>query len=133
VGLFGYSATFSGDCDAAGNVAIAANATSTCTITNNDIAPSITLTKVVDGGTADPDAFDLSIDGTIVTSGSSNQVSANAAHAIDEEVLVEGYSFTSITGNSFLGVPCPAILGGTITLAPGDVVTCTITNTFEAE
>jgi hypothetical protein len=129
-GLFGYSASFSGDCDLAGNLTLAAGADLTCTITNDDIPPSITLVKSVVGGTAQPDDFDLSINHVVKTSGSSNQVVANAAHIIDEEVLVAGYTFTSITGTSFKGVPCPLVLEGTITLAPGDVVTCTITNTF---
>ena len=129
-GLFGYSASFGGDCAANGTITINVDDNKTCTITNNDIPPSITLIKSVVGGTAAPDDFDLSIDGVVKTSGSSNQVSANAAHALDEEASVSGYSFTSLTGSSFLGVPCPAALDGTITLAPGDVVTCTITNTF---
>ncbi len=129
-GIFGYSASFSGDCNASGNVTVSASATSTCTITNNDIPPVITVTKAVVGGTAVPDDFDPSIDGLVKTSGSSNQVSANAPHTLNEEATVPNYTFTSLTGTSFLGVPCPAALNGTITLAPGDVVTCTITNTF---
>lgn len=128
-GLFGYSAAFSIDCDFSGNLTLADGETKTCTITNDDIPPSITLIKHVVGGSADPDDFDVSIDDVVKTSGSSNQVSANTAHKIGEEVLVSGYVFTSITGSSFLGVPCPLALDGTITLAPGDVVTCTITNT----
>ncbi len=128
-GVFGYTATFSGDCDASGLVSVPAGGSASCTITNNDLAPVITLVKTVVGGTAAPDDFDVSIDGAIKSSGSSNAVSANAAHVIDEEVLVSGYTFTSMTGTSFLGVACPAELLGTITLTPGDVVTCTITNT----
>jgi predicted ribosomally synthesized peptide with SipW-like signal peptide len=130
VGQFGYSATFSGDCDSSGHVTVAAGENKYCTITNDDIAPSIELVKIVSGGSADPDDFDLSIDGNIVTSGSSNPVLANTAHALDEEVIVGGYTFTSMTGTSFKGVSCPSVLNGTITLVPGDVVTCTITNTY---
>ncbi len=127
-GLFGYSATFSDGCDSAGSITVVANATTTCTITNNDIAPSITLVKSVVGGSATTSDFTLTLDGSAKASGSSSQVSANAAHTINE-VVFPGYSFTSITGSSFLGVPCPAVLAGTITLAPGDAVICTITNT----
>ncbi len=36
----GYTATFSGDCDANGNVSLAANDTKTCTITNDDNPPT---------------------------------------------------------------------------------------------
>lgn len=127
-GVFGYSATFSGDCNSSGNVTVAAGESKSCTITNNDIAPSIELIKTVLGGNAAPDDFDVSIDGNIVTSGSSISVMANTAHVIDEEATVSGYSFISITGTSFKGVSCPSVLNGTITLLPGDVVTCTITN-----
>lgn len=129
VGQFGYLATISGDCNSSGDVTVAAGGSKSCTINNNDIAPSITLVKNVVGGSALPDDFDLSIDGAIKTSGSSNPVTANTAHVIDEEVMVSGYGFTSLTGSSYLGVSCPAALEGTITLLPGDVVTCTITNT----
>lgn len=128
-GLFGYAASFGGDCDISGNVTIAAGQSKSCTINNDDIPPSITLIKSVVGGTNVPDDFDPSIDHVVKTSGSSNQVIANSPHIIDEEATVSGYSFTSITGSSFLGVPCPGSLEGTITLVPGDVVTCTITNT----
>lgn len=129
VGLFGYSAVFSDGCNSSGGVTVAAGESKNCTITNNDIAPSIELVKNVVNGSALPDDFDVSIDGNIVTSGSSNSVMANTAHAIDEEVMISGYVFTSITGTSFKGVPCPSVLNGTITLLPGDVVTCKITNT----
>src|SRR3989338_7064093 len=129
MGVFGYSAAVSGDCNATGDVTVAAGESKTCTITNNDIRASIQLIKNVVGGIALPDDFDVSIDHVVKVSGSSNPVSANAAHIIDEEVIVSGYSFTSITGISFLGVSCPPALEGTITLLPGDVVTCTITNT----
>jgi len=128
-GIFGYSTSVGGDCDDLGDIIIAAGASKTCIITNDDIAPSIQLIKTVVGGSAVPDDFDVSIDHVVKTSGSSNPVTANSAHIIDEEVLVSGYSFTSITGSSFLGVSCPNALEGTITLLPGDVVTCTITNT----
>ena len=129
-GLFGYEATFGGDCAANGTVNVPAGGSASCTVTNDDIQPTISLVKNVVGGTASPDDFDLSINGNIVTSGSSNPVSANAAHEIDEEAEVPGYGFTSITGESFLGVDCPAVLQGTVTLAPGDTITCTITNTL---
>ena len=56
-------------------------------------------------------------------SGVSNEYKANEALAIDE-TLVDGYKFVSISGNA----KCPTNLGETITLAPGDDITCTITN-----
>jgi len=129
VGLYGYSALVDGDCTSTGDVSVPKGQNRNCSIVNNDIAPIISIVKNVVGGTASPNDFNLSIDHTTTISGSSNQVTANFAHVIDEEVIVSGYSFTSIAGSSFLGVSCPAVLEGTITLLPGDVVTCTITNT----
>lgn len=128
-GVFGYTALTGGDCDDSGNVNVTGGESKSCTITNDDIAPSIRLIKNVSGGSALPDDFDVSINHVVKTSGSSNPVMANTAHVIDEEVMVSGYSFTSLTGTSYLGVSCPTALEGTITLLPGDVVTCTITNT----
>lgn len=128
-GVFGYIATISGDCAANGDITLAWQDDKSCAINNNDIKPSITLVKKVVGGSAAPDDFDVSINHVVKTSGSSNPVMANTAHVIDEEVMVSGYSFTSLLGTSYLGVSCPGALQGTITLLPGDVVTCTITNT----
>jgi hypothetical protein len=130
VGVFGYAAMIKDDCAANGDITIAAGDNKTCTIVNNDIAPQIEIVKIVVGGSALPDEFDLSIDHGTVVSGASYLVTANSAHIIDEETMVNGYHFTSLTGTSFKGVTCPAALEGTITLLPGDVVTCTITNTY---
>ncbi|MCF6262897.1 MAG: hypothetical protein L3J24_04845 [Xanthomonadales bacterium] len=97
-----------------------------CTIVNDDIAPTLTLTKVVNndnGGIAVPSDFNLTVGGAAVVSGASNAYDANVAVALNE-TLVAGYSFVSITGDA----ACPAALGDTVTLAPGDNVSCTITN-----
>ncbi len=98
----------------------------TCTITNDDIAPTLTLIKDPtndNGGNADPDDFNLTIDGTPATSGTAYTLDANTPHVIDETQL-SGYTFVSITGDP----ECPALLGGTVTLDEGENVTCTITN-----
>lgn len=39
-GMSSYTASFSGDCDSSGNVSLAAGDVKTCTITNNDVAPT---------------------------------------------------------------------------------------------
>ena len=130
VELAGYEAGAWGtDCDAGGDVSVALGEHKTCTITNDDIAPQLTLTKVVindDGGSAGPDDFGLSVDGSGVTSGATDTYLANTPLAIDETGLT-GYSFVSISGDQV----CPAALGGTVTLQPGDDVSCTITNDDE--
>jgi hypothetical protein len=100
----------------------------TCTFTNNDIAPTLTLTKVVINDSAGgpdlgPDDFGISVGGVGVTSGATNPYDANTPLAIDES-LPAGYSFVSITGDA----KCPLALGGTVTLDEGEDVSCTITN-----
>ena len=128
-GPSGYSAVFSGDCDADGDITIAAGESKTCTITNNDIAPNITLIKSVVNngpgtpGTATPASFTMRVNGTHVPSGTSIVVSANFLNVIDEDALA-GYTFTGITGSP----ECPAVLGGTATLDEGEAITCTIAN-----
>jgi len=97
-----------------------------CTITNDDIAPTITLIKEVtndNGGTADVNDFGLSIGGTSVDSGETLEVNANEEISINE-IGLSGYSFVSITGDE----GCPSELGGTVTLSEGQNITCTITN-----
>ena len=98
-----------------------------CTITNDDVAPKLTVTKIVNGGNALPDDFSLTVDGVAVLSGESNEFSANDPLAINETSL-PGYTFVSITGDA----KCPAVLGGTITLDSSDDITCTLTNSYEA-
>jgi uncharacterized repeat protein (TIGR01451 family) len=97
-----------------------------CTITNDDVAPTLTLTKVVtnnNGGNAAPNDFLLTVGGAGVSSGVSNAYDANTALALNETVL-SGYNFVSLTGDA----KCPAVLGGTVTLDEGENVSCTITN-----
>ncbi len=98
----------------------------TCSITNNDTAPTITLTKVVNnnwGGSLDSDDFTLTLDGLEVVQGAATEVDANEAYAINEDPE-DGYEFVSITGDPL----CPLVLGGSVTLNEGQNISCTITN-----
>ncbi|KKQ92426.1 MAG: hypothetical protein UU16_C0006G0028 [Candidatus Woesebacteria bacterium GW2011_GWA2_40_7] len=98
----------------------------TCTITNDDVPASITLTKVVQnnfGGTAGVDDFGLSIGGTSVSSGQTLSVNSNSSYTLNEAGL-SGYSFVSLTGDDL----CPDVLGGTVTLDEGGTISCIITN-----
>ncbi len=119
----GYATTYNNCTD----VFVPNGGTETCTITNQDIGPKLTVIKTINnnnGGTVtDPDAFSLTVDSNSVSSGVANTYTAGVALEINE-TLVDGYEFVSITGNN----RCPSVLGGTITLAVGDDVTCTITN-----
>jgi len=126
-GKTGYTASsWSGDCSESGTITLQPGDDKTCYITNNDVAPTLTLIKNVvkdNGGTAGANDFGLTIGGTSVDSGETKTVNANTPIAINEAGLA-GYQFVSITGDA----KCPSILGGTVTLNEGDNVTCTITN-----
>ncbi|MFZ2719822.1 MAG: SipW-dependent-type signal peptide-containing protein [Minisyncoccia bacterium] len=126
-GVPGYAASFSGDCNASGQITLAPGDVKTCTITNNDLPANITLIKNVvnnNGGTATQFSnWGLRIDGNIVPNNSSVAVTANTPHSINEDGRA-GYTFSSITGSA----QCPLVLGGTATLSEGEAITCTITN-----
>jgi hypothetical protein len=125
-GVSGYVASFSGDCDASGQVTLAPGDNKTCVITNNDLPGNITLVKNVinnNGGVAGPTGFGLRVDGVLVPNNTSVAVTSNSPHTINEDGRT-GYHFVSIMGNP----KCPAILGGTATLDEGEAITCTITN-----
>lgn len=114
--LSGYLQSGSGDCSGT----IAVGETKTCTITNDDIAPQIIVNKVVindNGGAKVISDFPLFIDGGSVTSGIAI-TTAIGLHTVSETV---GSGYTSAIGGD-----CAA--DGTITLALGDVKTCTVTN-----
>lgn len=120
--LAGYADSYSGDCS--GNITLGQDLV--CTITNDDIAPKLTLVKTVindNGGNAQPNEFNLSIGGTATLSGDPMTVEANKAYALNE-TSVSGYTFVSITGDE----KCPTYVGGSITLDEGDDITCTFTN-----
>ena len=130
-GLSGYnfiSITGDPECPAVlgGTLTLVSGANISCTITNDDIAPTITLTKSVtndNGGNAGADDFGISIGGIGVTSGAAITLNANTAYAINETGL-DGYAFMALTGDS----KCPSVLGGTVTLDEGESVSCTISN-----
>jgi len=104
----------------------------TCSITNSDDAPTLTLVKSVtndNGGNAGPGDFTLRLDGGIYSntpfsSGDSPPVVANTAYTLGEDPL-PGYSGGGVScfdESAEEAVPHP------VTLAPGQVVTCTIAN-----
>jgi len=113
----GYAKSLSPDCSGT----IAAGGTKTCTITNDDIAPQLTVTKIVVGGTKVVSDFSLFIDGGSVTSGLVNMTTVGS-HTVSE-TSDPGYT-SAITGD--------CATDGTINLALGDVKICTITNTYIA-
>lgn len=116
----GYSATFGGACNSLGQVTLALGDVKTCTITNDDIQPKLTVTKIVHnthGGTKTVADFPLKVNTTVVASGI--QHSFNAGTYTVSETNQPGYT--------------PALSGdcnssGQITLHPGDIKSCIITN-----
>jgi len=110
----------------------------TCTIANDDIAPTVTLTKTIvndHGGDLAVEDFDITLDGTVdVPNGVAQTVDANTDINISE-VPVPGYQAVgewSCTDSSGLSAGFPLTVppaGGTaFQVAPGAVVSCTLTN-----
>ncbi len=128
----GYATTYN-NCQ---ELVIANGQTQTCTITNNDIAPTLTLVKAVtndDGGTATATNWTLtaqSTDATLpVPSGKTGEaavtnvvVKAGVAYALSEADGPTGYASE--------GWQCTAgiMKDGAVTLALAQNATCTITN-----
>ncbi len=105
--------------DCSGTIAL--GETKTCTITNDDIKPLLTLTKIVvndNGGNAVVSDFPLFVNTTGVISGVQNGFDAGSYTA--SETNMTGYTAGSWTGD--------CAVNGSITLLPGDVKACTITN-----
>lgn len=131
-GPSGYTATFTGDCDAQGNLTVVAGESYACTITNDDIfipeeeptQGTLTVVKVVinnDGGSAGVSDFPLFIGQTQVTSGTANSLPAGT-YVVSETASADYVS-------SFSG-DCD--VNGVVNLEDGDAKTCTITNDDKA-
>ncbi len=118
----GYDVTY----QTCSDITITANTSKTCTITNTSQPAYLTVTKVVqnnNGGNAQPDDFGLTVNGKLVLSGQKKAYLAGTPLTLDETQL-PGYEFVSITGDE----ACPSALDGSLTLQPGDDISCTITN-----
>lgn len=113
---FGYAKTLGQNCS--GNISIGEE--KTCTITNDDIQPLLTVTKRVindNGGDKQVSDFPLFVDATSVISGAQNGF--NADDYLVSETGSVNYT-SAITGD------CDA--QGNVSLAVGEVKACTITN-----
>jgi len=91
-----------------------------------DNPTTITLTKQVTNdnqGTAVAGDFEISVNGTIVLSGSTTEVAPGELFAINE-AAVDGYEFVEITGDD----ECPMNLDETISLESGQDINCIIHN-----
>jgi CSLREA domain-containing protein len=126
----GYAFTVSGDCAANGTITMALDQDRSCTITANDVGPRLTVvTNVVNdnGGTLAPGNFSAHVRAGATDVNGSPQpgsaagtlytLSASVTYTVAADA-VTGYTFTR-SGD------CAA--NGTITMALGQVRTCTIT------
>jgi hypothetical protein len=131
-----WQCTGDGDFTAPDQLVLAVGDVASCAISNDDVAPTLTLVKSVindDGAIGIPASFTLTLAGTDGThdtaqpyaSGSSPVVVAGVSYTVDEELL-EGYTNEGVAcvdsgnGNAPLSHP--------ITLTVGQVATCTLTN-----
>ena len=114
-GPSGYLEMDSTDCSIASAVA---GTNYTCTVTNDDIAPQLIVTKIVVGGTKAISDFPLFVSGTPVVSGVTNTFPIGA------------YTVSETTDSNYTQSFSGNCVSGNISLALGDLKTCTITNTF---
>ena len=127
----GYELTgFSGDCvedandSSTASVTVLAKQEVVCTLTNDDVAPELTVKKVVvndDGGTAAPSAFTMNVTGSSVSDASFPGDAAGTPVTLD----AGAYSVDEAAAPGYEKTLSPECAG---TLVPGDKVTCTITN-----
>ena len=128
-GKNGYNPTIGGACAANGIVNILAGQNLDCSVVNDDIPPSITLTKIIAGGgpISDVAVFDLQIDGISVSSGGTKLVTAGGAGHVISETVDPDYDAV-ISGSA----KCPlTVPGSTSALNLAENISCTITNTFD--
>ena len=122
----GYSASdwvcVGGTQDDSDTIMLALDETATCTISNDDISPTLTVVKTIvnnNGGTVtNPNTFNLKVDGDSVLHNATNSFDAGN-HTVSEDGLA-GYQPGSRGGD------CNP--DGSITLSPGEHAICTITN-----
>jgi len=113
------------------SITLDAGDSATCTITNSDDAPGLTLVKELDfnnGATATESGFTLFADGPSSFNGTGPSISSGADFIAGTYTLNEsgpdGY-----TGGDWICVGDGTQDGNTITLGVGESATCTITNT----
>jgi uncharacterized repeat protein (TIGR01451 family) len=122
----GYAASYSADCT--GTIAI--GQTKTCTVTNDDKAPKLTLVKVVvndNGGTAQASAWNLTASGPTGFNGAGPSVSSGAGFDQGTYDLSESGS-AGYSASDWNCGQSPQVDGDTVTVGLGADVTCAITN-----
>lgn len=119
----GYAGSLSADCTGT----IALGQTKTCTITNDDVQPTLTVIKNVvndNGGTLLPADFNLVVK---VDDGATAPVPASFSGSAGTEVALDAGSY-KVTEDAVAGYAGTFSEGCSGVLAPGDKKTCTVTN-----
>jgi len=119
---------------AGGQVVVAPGQDVTCTITNDDIAPKLTLKKTVNGGTSVVGDWTLTATGADVPtlSGKTGDASVTAANArANKQYTLSESGPAGYTASAWVCTGAGSTFVGPdkVTLAAGANVTCTITNT----
>ena len=112
----------------AATITVGAGQVVTCLLSNNDVAPTLTVTKSVlnqHGGTLSATDFPLFLNGGSVVTGVPTSVTAGVAYT-PTETQQTGYVQTSIVCSDNQG---GAVLAQPVVLAPGQNATCVISNT----
>ncbi len=126
----GYTQSFSGSCDANGNVTITSGQNATCTITNNDIAPSLTLVKQLAGdGNAQTTDWTLSATGPVTISGAGG-VTSGLTFKAGTYILSESAGPANYTAGTWSCQGGGSLNGSSLTLGLSESATCTLVNTF---
>ncbi|GEM_PF-2254732 len=123
----GYSTSY----DNCTSVEVTLGGTTTCTITNDDIAPSLTLVKEVindHGGSATSSAWTLTATGPTTISGAGPTVLSDSTFVAGSYSLSESGGPSGYTASSWVCVGASQTGTNTVALAVGDSATCTITN-----
>lgn len=128
--LTGYNASnWGGDCRSNGEITLSPGDNKTCTITNDDIAPTLKLVKSVtndNGGTLEPKDWTLTATGE---NGFSDLGNSTTFHTVKAGVSY-ALSESDVSGYTSKGWQCDGgtFVNNTIKLDLADKVTCTVTN-----
>jgi CSLREA domain-containing protein len=130
----GYTTTTSGDCQGDGTITLALGESRTCTVTANDVAPTLkVITTVVNdsGGTRAPSGFTVHVrrSGADVAGSPKPGSSSGTTYTLSAGTYAVGPD--SVVGyTSAVGGACAA--NGSVTLQPGDAKTCTVSGNDNA-
>ena len=121
----GYAATFSGDCDAGGNVALVPGDQKKCIITNDDNAPTTghLIVQKTTQPSGDATVFNITASGGTITGGGAGTITD--ALNKDYEVEPGTFSVTETVPDGWIEVSNDCT---NIVIAAGETKNCTITN-----